>query len=150
VAPGGFPDTAAATGATRSGRRAEEAGRRGIGTASGGKLGGDDHGRGMSGPRFVSPTTRRTCGRVLSGDVGDAAATARSAARGQGPGGARRRGGRPVPAAGLVDQIVVDVLVVLPGDGIRFLSPGLARIDLEPASSTRPGAVTILRLRVRK
>jgi hypothetical protein len=39
---------------------------------------------------------------------------------------------------------------VLLGDGIRFSSPGLARIDLEPVSSTRSGAVTLLRFRVRK
>jgi hypothetical protein len=36
------------------------------------------------------------------------------------------------------------------GDGIRFSSPGLTRTDLEPVSSTRSGAVTILRFRVRK
>jgi hypothetical protein len=51
---------------------------------------------------------------------------------------------------GLVDGILVYVLPVLLGDGIRFSSPGLARIDLEPVSSTRSGAVTILRFRVRK
>jgi dihydrofolate reductase len=48
------------------------------------------------------------------------------------------------------DEILVYVLPVLLGDGIRFSSPGLARIDLEPVSSTRSGAVTILRFRVRK
>ena len=52
---------------------------------------------------------------------------------------------------GLVDEILVFVLPVLLGDGIRFYSsPGLAKIDLEPVSSTRSGAVTILRFRVRK
>jgi dihydrofolate reductase len=52
---------------------------------------------------------------------------------------------------GLVDEILVFVLPVLLGDGIRFFSsPGLARIDLEPLDSTRSGAVTILRFRVRK
>jgi len=49
-----------------------------------------------------------------------------------------------------VDEILVYVLPVLLGDGIRFSSPGLARIDLEPLASTRSGAVTILRFRVRK
>ena len=49
---------------------------------------------------------------------------------------------------GLVDEILVYVLPVLLGDGIRFYSsPGLARIDLEPLGSTRHGAVTILRFR---
>jgi riboflavin biosynthesis pyrimidine reductase len=51
---------------------------------------------------------------------------------------------------GLVDEILVYVLPVLLGDSIRFSSPGLARIDLEPVSSRRSGAVTILRFRVRK
>jgi dihydrofolate reductase len=51
---------------------------------------------------------------------------------------------------GLVDEVLVYVLPVLLGDGIRFSHPGLARIDLEPVSSTRSGAVTILRFRVRK
>ena len=54
---------------------------------------------------------------------------------------------------GLVDEILVYVLPVLLGDGIRFSSPGLARIeriDLVPVSSTRSGSVTILRFRVRK
>jgi len=52
---------------------------------------------------------------------------------------------------GLVDEILVYVLPVLLGDGIRFYSsPGLARIDLEPLGSTRHGAVTVLRFRVRK
>jgi dihydrofolate reductase len=51
---------------------------------------------------------------------------------------------------GLVDEILVYVLPVLFGDGIRFSSPGLGRIDLELVSSTRSGAVTILRFRVRK
>jgi hypothetical protein len=37
---------------------------------------------------------------------------------------------------------------VLLGDGIRFSSPGVARTDLEPISSTRSGDTTILRFRV--
>jgi dihydrofolate reductase len=52
---------------------------------------------------------------------------------------------------GLVDEILVYVLPVLLGDGVRFFSsPGLARIDLEPLGSRQSGAVTILRFRVRK
>lgn len=51
---------------------------------------------------------------------------------------------------GLVDEILVYVLPVLLGDGVRFSSPGLPRIDLEPISSTQSGAATILRFRVRK
>jgi hypothetical protein len=44
----------------------------------------------------------------------------------------------------------VYVLPVLLGDGIRFSSPGLGRIDLEPLGSTQSETVTILRFRVRK
>jgi hypothetical protein len=44
----------------------------------------------------------------------------------------------------------VYVLPVLLGDGIRLSSPGLARIDLEPVSSTQADSVTILRFRVRQ
>jgi dihydrofolate reductase len=50
---------------------------------------------------------------------------------------------------GLVDEILVYVLPVLLGDGIRFSSPGVARTDLEPIGSTRSGDATILRFRVR-
>jgi riboflavin biosynthesis pyrimidine reductase len=55
-----------------------------------------------------------------------------------------------VLAGGLVDEILVNVLPVLLGDGTRFSAPGLGRIDLEPVSSTQAGAVTILQFRVRK
>jgi len=51
---------------------------------------------------------------------------------------------------GLVDEILVYVLPVLLGDGIRFSAPGLARTELEPISSTRSRDATILRFRVRK
>lgn len=50
---------------------------------------------------------------------------------------------------GLVDEILVYVLPVLLGDGVRFAPPSLGRIDLEPFSNTQSGAVTMLRFRVR-
>jgi len=49
---------------------------------------------------------------------------------------------------GLVDEILVYVLPVLLGDGVRFSTPTLGRIDLEPISNTQSGAVTMLRFRV--
>jgi len=87
---------------------------------------------------------------VLTGDIEAAVATALEAAGGKNleilgadvAGQALRRG--------LVDEILVYVIPVLLGDGVRFSAPGLSRIDLEPISSTRSGAVTILRFRVRK
>jgi dihydrofolate reductase len=51
---------------------------------------------------------------------------------------------------GLVDEILVYVLPVLLGDGVRFSPPSLPRIDLEPFSNTQHGAITMLRFRVRK
>ncbi|HEY5785472.1 MAG TPA: dihydrofolate reductase family protein, partial [Microlunatus sp.] len=51
---------------------------------------------------------------------------------------------------GLVDEVLVYVLPVLQGDGVRFSTPGLGRIDLEPFSNTQSGPVTMLRFRVRK
>ena len=148
-----FPEIMAATGAMLIGRRTHEVGNRmdadkERGSASGGG------GYPFSGPVFVlthePPQPPNPAVTFLTGDIGEAVATARRAAGGKNleiPGAAvagqcLRRG--------LVDEILVYVLPVLLGDGIRFSSPGLGRIDLEPVSSTRSGAVTILRFRVRK
>ena len=51
---------------------------------------------------------------------------------------------------GLVDEVLVYVLPVLLGDGVRFSTPSLGRIDLEPFSNTQSGLVTMLRFRVRR
>ncbi len=51
---------------------------------------------------------------------------------------------------GLVDEVLVYVVPVLLGDGVRFSTSGLGRIDLEPFSTTRSGPVTMLRFHVRK
>jgi dihydrofolate reductase len=108
----------------------------------------------FSGPMFVlthnPPESPEPDVTYLAGDIGEAVATALDAAGGKnleilGADVAGQCLGR-----GLVDEILVYVLPVLLGDGIRFSPPGLARIDLEPISSTRSGAVTILRFRVRK
>jgi dihydrofolate reductase len=148
VTPDEFPEIAAATGAMLIGRRTYEAGNR---------MEADEPGRTgypFSGPVFVlthePPEPPDPEVTFLTGDIGEAVATALEAAGGKNleilgadvAGQCLRRG--------LVDEILVYVLPVLLGDGIRFSSPGLARIDLEPVSSTRSGAVTILRFRVRK
>ena len=52
--------------------------------------------------------------------------------------------------AGLVDEVLVYVVPVLLGDGVRFSTPGLGRIDLEPYETKQSGTVTMLRFRVRK
>jgi dihydrofolate reductase len=146
-------EIARATGAMLVGRRTHEVGRRMAAdkereTASSGE------GYPLSGPVFVlthePPDPPDPGVTFLTGDIGEAVATALHAAGGKNleilgadvAGQCLRRG--------LVDEILVYVLPVLLGDGLRFSPPGLGRIDLEPVSSTQTGGVTILRFRVRK
>ncbi|HJU97898.1 MAG TPA: dihydrofolate reductase family protein [Jiangellaceae bacterium] len=153
VAPDEFPDVAAATGAMLIGRRTYEvANRMDAGKERRSASSGEAYP--FSGPVFVlthePPDPPDPAVTFLTGDIGEAVATARSAADGKNleilgadvAGQCLRRG--------LVDEILVYVLPVLLGDGLRISSPDLPRIDLEPVSSTRSGAVTILRFRVRK
>jgi dihydrofolate reductase len=148
VAPDDLAEIAAATGAMLVGRRTWEVGER-METE---KADGVDYP--FSGPMFLlthrplePPDPNVT---ILTGDIGEAVATALDAAGGKDLEilGADVAG--QCLQRGLVDEILVYVLPVLLGDGIRFSSPGLARTDLEPISSTRSGDATILRFRVRK
>jgi dihydrofolate reductase len=144
-----FPEIMAATGAMLIGRRTYEVGKRMAANPSEVTPAYD------GGAEFVlthePPDPPDPGVTFLSGDIGEAVTTALRAAGGKNleilgadvAGQCLRRG--------LVDEILVYVLPVLLGDGIRFFSsPGLARIDLEPLDSTRSGAVTVLRFRVRK
>ncbi len=153
VAPDEFPEIAAATGAMLIGRRTYEvANRMDAGKERGSASSGETYP--FSGPVFVlthePPDPPDPEVTFLTGDIGEAVATALNAAGGKNLEilGADVAG--QCLQGGLVDEILVYVLPVLLGDGIRFSSPGLARIDLEPVSSARSGAVTILRFRVRK
>jgi dihydrofolate reductase len=147
MAPDEFPEIAAATGAMLIGRRTYEVGNRMEAENS------SDVDYPFSGPVFVMthepPDPPGPEVTFLTGDIGEAVATALDAAGGKNLEilGADVAG--QCLQRGLVDEILVYVLPVLLGDGIRFSSPGLARIDLEPLDSTRSGAVTILRFRVR-
>jgi dihydrofolate reductase len=138
-------EIAATTGAMLAGRRTSDVGER---------MEAEEPGSveyPFSGPVFVlthrPPEPPAPGVRYLSGDIGEAVATARRAAGGKNleilgadvAGQCLRRG--------LVDEILVYVLPVLLGDGIPFSAPGLPTIDLEPLSSRRSGAVTILRFR---
>jgi len=147
-------EIAAATGAMLVGRRTDEVGSRMDADHERGAASGDE-GYPVSGPMFVlthrPPDPPDADVTYLSGDIGEAVATALKAAGGKDleilgadvAGQCLRRG--------LVDEIRVYVLPVLLGDGTRFFSsPGSARIDLEPLDCTRAEAVTILRFRVRK
>jgi len=147
-------ETAAATGAMLIGRRTDEVGDRMDANNERGAAS-SDGGYPFSGPTFVlthrPPDPPAPEVTYLTGDIGEAVATALDAAGGKNLEilGADVAG--QCLQQGLVDEILVYVLPVLLGDGIRFYSsPGLARIDLEPLDSTRSGAVTILRFRVRK
>ena len=86
----------------------------------------------------------------LSCDLAEAVATARAEA---GPKNLEVLGADLATQClqrGLVDEVLVYVLPVLLGDGVRFSTPGLGRVGLEPLSTTRSGPVTMLRFRVRK
>src|SRR6476619_4408826 len=143
-----FPEIMAATGAMLIGRQTYEVGKRMAANRSEVTPGYD------GGAEFVlthePPDPPDPGVTFLSGDIGEAVTTALRAAGGKNleilgadvAGQCLRRG--------LVDEILVYVLPVLLGDGIRFSSPGLARIDLEPVSSARSGDATILRFRVRR
>jgi dihydrofolate reductase len=153
TAPDDFAEMAAATGAFLTGRRTYEVGKRIRAGMEGGAVSSDEE-YPASGPEFVlthePPDPPDPAVTFLTGDIGDAVATALDAAGGKN----LEILGADVAAQclqrGLVDEILVYVLPVLLGDGTRFSSPGLGRIDLEPLDSRRLGAVTILRFRVRK
>jgi dihydrofolate reductase len=85
---------------------------------------------------------------ILSGDVRDAVATALAAAGDKN----LELLGADVAAqcfeAGLVDEVLVYVLPVILGDGVRFSPPGMSRVELEPYDVKQSGEATILRFRV--
>lgn len=146
VAPDDLAEIASATGAMLVGRRTWEVGER---------MQAEEPGTveyPFSGPMFLlshrplePPNPEVT---ILSGDIEKAVATALSAAGDKDLEilGADVAG--QCLQRGLVDEILVYVLPVLLGDGIRFSAPGLARTQLEPISSKRSGDATILRFRV--
>ena len=148
VAPGDLAEIAAATGSMLIGRRTWEVGS---------EMAAEDPGRTdypFAGPFFLlthRPLDPPAPGvTILSGDIGDAVATALDAA---GDKNLEILGADVAGQClnrGLVDEILVYVLPVLLGDGIRFSAPGLARVDLEPIGSRRSGDATILRFRVRR
>jgi dihydrofolate reductase len=148
VAPEDVAEVAAATGAMLIGRRTWDVGR---------SIAADDPGSvdyPFSGPFFVlthRPLDPPAPGvTILRGDIGAAVATALDAADGKHLEilGADVAG--QCLERGLVDEVLVYVLPVLLGDGIPFMPPGRARVDLEPISSARSGDATILRFRVRR
>jgi len=148
VAPEDFAGIAAATGAMLIGRRTWDVGDR----LEQEEPGSVDYP--FTGPMFV--LTHRPLERpdpsvtILSGDIGDAVATA---LEGAGDKNLEILGADVAAQClqrGLVDELLVYVLPLLLGDGVRMSAPGVRRTELEPLSSTRSGEATILRYRVRK
>ena len=148
VAPDQFPEIAAATGAMLIGRRTYEVGKRMRAENSSAA----DYP--FSGPVFVlthAPPDPPDAGvTFLTGDIRDAVARALGAANGKNLEILGADVASQCLQRGLVDEILVYLIPVLLGDGVRFSSSGLGRIDLEPVDTTRSGAVTMLRFRVRK
>lgn len=138
-----FPEVMQATGAMLAGRRTHEVGKRMS------PEGADYEG----GPLFVlthrPPDEPERGVTYLTCDVEEAVATARAAADGKNLEilGADLAG--QCLQRGLVDEVLVYLMPVLLGDGVRFSAPGLGRIYLEPIDTTRSGPVTMLRYRVR-
>jgi dihydrofolate reductase len=148
MAPGAVAEVAAATGAMLVGRGTWEVGAR----MAAEQPGSTDYP--FSGPMFLlthRPLDPAPDGvTILSGDIGDAVATALAAAGGKDLEVLGADVAGQCLARGLVDEILVYVLPVLLGSGVPFSSPDVPRTELEPVSSTRSGDVTMLRFRVRR
>ena len=144
ISAAAFPEVMAATGAMLIG----------LGTYEVGKQMADEDTTYDGGAEFVlthEPPDEPDPGvTFLTCDIAEAVATARNAANGKNLEILGADVASQCLQRGLVDEILVYVLPVLLGDGVRFSTPGLGRIDLEPFSNTQSGPVTMLRFRVPK
>jgi dihydrofolate reductase len=139
-----FPEVMQATGAMLAGRGTHEVGKR---------MSAEDTDY-DGGPVFVlthqPPDEPEQGVTFLTCDLAEAVAAARAAAGGKNLEILGADIASQCLQRGLVDEVLVYVLPVLLGDGVRFSTSGLGRIDLEPFSNTQSGPVTMLRFRVRK
>jgi len=139
-----FPEVMAATGAMLIGRRTHEVSKR---------MPEEDTDY-DGGPVFVlthqPPDEPEQGVTFLTCDLAEAVTTARAAAGGKNLEILGADLASQCLQRGLVDELLVYVLPVLLGDGVRLSTSGLGRIDLEPFSNTQSGPVTMLRFRVRK
>ena len=139
-----FPEVMAATGAMLVGRGTHEVAKR----MSEGDADYD------GGPVFVlthrPPDEPEPGVTFLNCELAEAVATARAAAGGKNLEILGADLASQCLQQGLVDEVLVYVLPVLLGDGVRFSTSAMGRIDLEPFSNTQSGPVTMLRFRVRK
>jgi dihydrofolate reductase len=139
-----FPDVMAATGAMLVGRGTHEVGKRMP------KQDTDYDGGQVFVLTHRPPEEPERGITFLSCDLAEAVTTARAAAGGKNLEILGADLASQCLRRGLVDEVLVYVLPVLLGDGVRFSTSGLGRIDLEPFSNTQSGPVTMLRFRVRK
>ena len=141
--PNQFPEIEAATGAMLVGRRTHEVA---------GRMSTKDR-EYDGGPVFVlthrPPDEGQEGVTFLTGDLAAAVATARVAAAGKDLEILGADLASQCLQRGLVDEVLVYVLPVLVGDGVRVTTADLGRIDLEPFSTSQSGSVTMLRFRVR-
>jgi dihydrofolate reductase len=139
---------AAATGAMLVGRRTWDVGDR----MEADEPGSTDYP--FSGPMFLlthRPLDRPAPGvTILSGDIGEAVATALAAAGGKDLEILGADVASQALRQGLVDEILVYLLPVVLGGGVPFSPAGSVTVDLDPIASEQSGAATILRFRVRK
>jgi dihydrofolate reductase len=138
-----FPEVMAATGAMLVGRRTYDVSRR-MSEAD------TDY---DGGPVFVlthrPPDEPQSGVTFLTGELGEAIETARGAAGGKNLEILGADLASQCLRRGLVDEVLVYVLPVLMGDGVRFSTSGLGRIDLNPVEVAQSGPVTMLRFQVR-
>jgi dihydrofolate reductase len=139
-----FPEVMEATGAMLVGRNTHEVGKRMSAEET------DYDG----GPVFVlthrPPDEPEPGVTYLSSSLEDAVSTARTAAGGKNLEILGADLASQCLQHGLVDEVLVYVLPVLLGNGVRFSTSRLGRIDLEPFGNKQSGPVTMLRFRVRR
>lgn len=111
---------------------------------------GQPYGGGWTGPQFVlthHAPSRPAPGVTFVGDLASGVAAAREAARDKYVAVLGAQVGRECIEAGVLDEILVFIVPVLLGDGVRmFDRPGGTPVPLEPAGRTP--VMTTLRLRV--
>ena len=149
--PDEFPEIIDRTGAMLSGRNSYDVGQRDIGKPSGDAYGGAWHG-----PMFVlthrPPADDQSSITFLSGDIGDAVELARKAAGDKDLVVLGADVVRQCLERGLVDEMLLMVLPVLLGDGVRLYSAddAAARVNLERLSVQQSGDVAVMQYRVGK
>lgn len=139
------------TGSVLAGRRSYDVGNREGQRPEAGEV----FGGAWTGPEFVlthhAPDVADPTVTFLSDGVRTAVATALDAADGKDVLLIGADLAQQCIEAGLIDEMVVLVVPILLGDGVRFFGrPGAAPVDLEPISVTRGGPTTNLRFRVVK